>query len=183
MFKLVVSTNCDFEDTSNDDGTWRRMRYIPFEAKFLENPYNDDKYPRSECPYQFPKDKTLEDKLLLWAPDFISILVDKAYQNMGIVNDCKIVMAHSDSHREKQDYLAAYIRQNIRKKEGSCIKKTGLVEDFKIWYELNINKTVPPNKEIIEYMNNRFGIYSKVHHWRNIEMIKDEVVEDEMDAM
>ena len=79
--------------------------------------------------------------------------------------------------------MAAFIKQKIQRKEGSCIKKAGLIEDFKKWYELNFKKTVPQNKEIIEYMNQRFGVYTKAHHWRNIEFIKDEVEEDEMDAV
>jgi P4 family phage/plasmid primase-like protien len=183
MFKLVVTTNTDFSDTSNDDGTWRRMRYIPFKAKFLERPYEDEKYPRSECPYQYPLDKTLENKLDTWTEDFMSMLVDITYEKKGLVSECSIVSAYSDVKREEQDYMAAFIKQKIQRKEGSCIKKAGLIEDFKKWYELNFKKTVPQNKEIIEYMNQRFGVYTKAHHWRNIEFIKDEVEEDEMDAV
>jgi P4 family phage/plasmid primase-like protien len=183
MFKLVVTTNTDFSDTSNDDGTWRRMRYIQFKSKFLETPYEDDKYPRSECPYQYPLDKTLESKLDTWAEDFMSMLVDIAYVNNGIVSECKIVTAYSDVKREAQDYMAAFIKQNINRKEGSCIKKANLLEVFKKWYELNFKKIIPQNKVVIEYMNQRFGIYTKAAHWRNIEMIREVEEEDEMDAI
>ena len=64
----------DFEETSNDDGTWRRLRYVDFKSKFLEDPYGDEiKFPRSECPYQFPLDKNLDDKFETWAPVLMSM--------------------------------------------------------------------------------------------------------------
>lgn len=176
MFKLVVCTNTDFEDTSNDDGTWRRMRYIDFMSKFLENPYEDEiKFPRSECPYQYPLDRKLEDKFDAWVPVFMSILVQKAYENLGLVKDCDSVMANSDKHRESQDYMAGFLKENIRAKEGASAKKTDVMETFKSWYIQNYGKTLPKGKEITEFMNQRFGVYNpKQGGWRNIEIIRDE---------
>jgi len=173
MFKLVVCTNTDFEDTSNDDGTWRRMRYIDFMSKFLENPYEDEiKFPRSECPYQFPLDRKIEEKFDEWVPVFMSILVQKAYENLGLVKDCDTVMANSDKHREGQDYMAGFLKDNIRAKEGSIVKKTNMMETFKTWYIQNYGKTLPKGKEITEFMNHRFGVYNK--GWHNIEIIYDD---------
>ena len=180
QFKLVVCTNTDFEDTSNDDGTWRRMRYIDFMSKFMENPFEDEiKFPRSLCPHQYPLDKKLEERFEVWAPTFMSMLVSQAYTEMGIVKDCNIVMANSDKHREGQDYFAGFVRDKIRKKEGSTISKTNLMEAFKNWYTVNYGKNMPKGKEINELMNQRFGIYNK--GWHNIvEYIEEQDAMDDM---
>jgi P4 family phage/plasmid primase-like protien len=183
MFKLVVCTNTDFEDTSNDDGTWRRMRYIDFMAKFLENPYEDEiKFPRSECPYQFPLDRKLEDKFEAWVPVFMARLVQLAYENLGLVKDCDSVMANSDKHRENQDYMAGFLKEHIRAKEGSSVKKVDMMETFKEWYIQNYGKALPKGKEITEFMNHRYGVYNpKQGGWRNIEIIRDDEGGDPLD--
>lgn len=180
QFKLVVCTNTDFENTSNDDGTWRRMRYIDFMSKFLEKPYEDEiKFPRSECPYQYPLDKTLEERFDEWAPIFMSILVNKTYQTLGLVKDCNSVMANSDKHREGQDFFAGFAKDKLKKKEGDCVKKTELYEEFKKWYIQNYGKDIPKGKELNEFMDKRFGIYTK-GGWRNIAINYDDDG-DEMD--
>jgi P4 family phage/plasmid primase-like protien len=178
QFKLVVCTNLDFEETSNDDGTWRRMRYIEFMSKFMDNPYGDEiKFPRKQSPYQFILNKKLEERFDEWVPVFMSELVKISYEKKGVVEDCNIVMANSDKHREGQDYFAGFVKDNIRKKEGASIKKTNLMESFKVWYAAHFGKNLPKGKEIMELMNQRFGIYNK--GWHNIEMYIEE--EDAMD--
>jgi phage/plasmid-associated DNA primase len=180
QFKLVVCTNTDFEDTSNDDGTWRRMRYIDFMSKFLDNPYQDDiKFPRSECPYQYPLDKKLEERFDAWAPVFMSILVQITYDNLGLVKDCHSVMANSEKHREGQDYFTGFAKDKIRKKEGQNVKKLAAYEDFTKWYKINYGKDVPKGKELNEFMDKRYGIYTK-QGWRNIELIMDYEEQDEL---
>ena len=178
QFKLVVCTNTDFEDTSNDDGTWRRMRYIDFMSKFLDNPYEDEiKFPKSECPYQFPLNKKLEEKFDSWAPVFMSMLVNRTFEQQGIVNDCNIVLATSDKHRDSQDYLAGFVKEMIKKSSGSLVKKTELMEQFKLWYIQNHGKVIPKGKEVTEFMNHRYGVYK--NGWHNIAINYDEETADD----
>jgi P4 family phage/plasmid primase-like protien len=179
QFKLVVATNVDFEETSNDDGTWRRLRYVDFKSKFMEKPYEDEiMFPRSDCPYQFPVDKKLDEKFDSWAPVLMSILVEKSYVAQGIVKDCNTVMANSDQHREKQDYFTEFAKDKIKKKEGDKIKKTELLETFKLWFNINYGKCVPKGKEITEFMDKRFGIYKQ--GWHNVAIMYDEEDEEIM---
>ena len=183
QFKLVVCTNTDFQDTSNDDGTWRRMRYIDFMSKFLDNPYQDEiKFPRSECPYQYPLDKKLEERFDSWAPVFMNMLVQRTYENLGLVKDCHSVMANSEKHREGQDYFTGFAKDKIRKKEGQNIKKYSVYEEFKKWYVQNYGKDVPKGKELNEFMDKRFGIYT-IKGWRNIELIQDYEEQDELEGV
>jgi P4 family phage/plasmid primase-like protien len=182
QFKLVVCTNTDFENTSNDDGTWRRMRYIDFMSKFLDNPFQDEKFPRSECPYQFPLDKKLEERFEVWAPVFMSMLVTRTYENQGLVKDCHSVMANSDKHREGQDYFMGFAKNKIRQKEGGQLKATELYEEFKKWYQINYGKDIPKGKELKEFMDKRYGMSVK-GTWHNIEFISEFEDQDEVETL
>jgi putative DNA primase/helicase len=182
QFKLVVCTNTDFENTSNDDGTWRRLRYVDFMSKFLDTPYADDKFPRSECPHQFPLDKKIEERFDTWAPVFMSFLVQKTYENQGLVKDCHCVMANSDKHREGQDHFTGFAKDKLRQKEGGSVKKTELYEEFKKWYIQHYGKDIPKGKELNEFMDKRFGIHTK-GGWRNIEIIYENEEEDELEGV
>jgi P4 family phage/plasmid primase-like protien len=180
QFKLVVATNYDFDETSNDDGTWRRLRYVDFKSVFLAKPYEDEiKFPRSQCPYQFPLDKNLEANFERWAPILMSMLVDIAYNTKGIVKDCNMVMANSEQHREKLDYFTEFAKDKIKPKESSKIKKNELLEEFKKWYLVNHGKGGPKGKEITEFMDKRYGVYNQ--GWHNVAIIYDN--QDESFAM
>jgi P4 family phage/plasmid primase-like protien len=176
QFKLVVCTNTDFEETSNDDGTWRRMRYIDFVSKMLDKPYEDPKFPKNEFPYQFPLDKNLDKKFDIWAPVLMTLLVEKAYKLQGVVNDCDIVLSNSDKHREKQDFMAEFTRDKIKTQSGGRIKKNELLETFKQWYSSNYGKNTPKGKEVFEFMDRRFGEYK--NGWHNAVIIYDEEEEN-----
>ena len=181
QFKLVVCTNCLFDIKSNDDGTWRRIRVCDFKSKFVESPYNDDQFPKSEYPHQYKVDKKLNAKFGDWAPAFMSMLVNMSYKSQGNVKDCKIVMGSSDQYREGQDYLAEFVKEKIQKKPGDRVNKTHIWEEFKAWYLINYGRGVSGKmKELPEYMNKRFGAFKK-GGWHNVAIIYDDEG-DEMDG-
>jgi len=179
QFKMVLMTNNDLEITSNDDGTWRRMRYADFVSVFIKNPYEDSDKPRSEYPHQFPIDEQLKDKKDDWAPVFMSMLVERAYATQGFVKDCDTVLRASKKKREDNDYLAAFVKDKIRRCEGKSVKKTELMETFKSWYLVSNpgSKTIPKMKEIVDYMNVKYGECK--NGWRNTEIIYEENDEDD----
>ena len=177
-----MATNVDFEETSNDDGTWRRLRYVDFKSKFLENPYGDEiKFPKSECPYQFPLDKHLDDKFETCAPVLMSMLVERSYEAQGIVTDCKTVLANSDQHRDKLDYFTEFAKDKIMQKDGGRIKKDELMETFKKWFTIIHGKGGPKGREITEFMDKRFGVYNNSKDnrgWHNVSIIYDDKEQD-----
>ena len=181
QFKLVVCTNTLFDIKSNDDGTWRRIRKVDFEAKFLKNPYEDEeRFPREQYPHQFKIDKNIDQKFERWAPVFMAMLVDYSYTARGNVNDCKIVMASSEQYREGQDYLAEFVRDKIKKKKGGKIKKTEVYEHFRQWYQLNYGKGIPLARELHDFITRRFGAYKG--GWHNVVIVYDEEedIDDDM---
>ena len=151
QFNLVVCTNNLPEITSNDDGTWRRIRVVPFISKFVDE---KDKY-LDTTSHVFKKDKALKDKLPVWAPVFISKLVEIAYDKCGIVEDCDIVLSTSNKYREEQDLISAFINQMIVQKTGEVLKKSVLQKEFQKWFqEQQFGSRKPPkSSELIQFMD------------------------------
>jgi len=159
QFNLVVCTNNLPEITSNDDGTWRRIRVIPFISKFIDE---TDKY-LDTTSHVFKKDKALKDKLPLWAPVFISKLVEIAYKKCGVVEDCEIVLSTSTKYREEQDIISKFVHEMIIEKTGELLKKSVLQKEFQKWYqEQQLGSRKPPkSSELIQYMDKKYSQFKK----------------------
>lgn len=182
QFKLVVCTNTLFDIKSNDDGTWRRIRVCDFKSKFLDKPYEDEyQFPKDEFPYQYPLDKKLDENFEEWAPVFTSMLVEKAYQTQGNVNDCEMVLASSNEYRDGQDYLAEFAKEKIVRRPGSKIKKTEVLHTFREWYTGNYGRGVPKGRELYEFLDKRFGRYK--NGWNNVSILYDADENDVIDDM
>ena len=182
QFKLVVCTNVLFDINTNDDGTWRRIRICDFMSKFTEAPYeNEEKFPKSNFPYQYVIDKKIDEKFTLWAPVFASLLVNLAFQTEGKVKDAKIVTSVSDKYREGQDYLTEFAKEKIVRKRDGLIKKTEILEEFKKWYIMQYGRNnIPNGKEITDYMNKQYGKCNK-GKWYNVEINYDDDSDNEGD--
>lgn len=174
QFKLVCCLNNLFEITSQDDGTWRRIRLCDFMSKFCENPVSND----SEQPYQFKVNKKLEERFDDWKVAMVCRLISIATKTKGNVEDCDIVMTKSREYREEQDYLSEFMKEKIENRIGGVIKKREISDEFRDWYKNNYGISVkgmngvPKNKEIWDMMNKRYGKY-KVG-WQNVAIIYDE---------
>jgi P4 family phage/plasmid primase-like protien len=165
QFKLVVCTNQLMEIKSNDHGTWRRIRVCDFMSLFTEKPTADD----PDKPYQYKIDKHIIEKFKYWKEVFMAMLVEKAFQTGGVVEDCAIVMTSSNNYRNSQDYLAEYVAERIVKREGGRLQKTELGEDFRVWYSTTYGKNVPNVRELHDYIDKHLCKYNKqIQSWLNI---------------
>lgn len=156
QFNLIVCLNNLFDIESNDDGTWRRVRRVDFLSKFVDNceEYTDD------TKFVFPKDKSLKEKLPIFAPVFASMLVKRAFETNGIVEDCEIVLTASNSYRKGQDLIASFVNETIVKTRVLTDKvgKAGLSEAFKLWYQREQGgRKIPKAQELYDYMDKKFG--------------------------
>ena len=178
QFKLCVCTNSLFEIKSNDNGTWRRIRICDFMSTFVDKIDDSENAP----PYQFLKDKDLEEKLHVWAPLFASMLVKRAFETNGEVEDCDIVTASSNKYRQGQDIISAFIGEMVIKTgiDADRIKKKELQEQFKQWFQETHGMRKPPKgKEVEEQMDKKFGKANKNTGWHNVKILyNQEVMED-----
>ena len=176
QFSLVVCTNSLFEITSNDDGTWRRICICDFISKFVD-PATPGTVNLDDNPYQFPKDKSLKDKLPKWGPIFMSMLVKRVFETQGVVELCDEVMQASKKYRQGQDHIAAFVSDMVVVKDGGVIAKRELVQEFKKWFEeTQGSRKVPKGVELHEYMDLKFGKANK-NGWRNVSILYPDVEE------
>jgi len=169
QFSLAVCTNTMFDITSNDNGTWRRIRKIDYTSVFVDElPSEEDADP--ELKY-FLKDKTLKEKMPFWAPIFASMLVKMAYEHQGKVDDCDVVMASSNKYRNGQDYIAAFVSDRIVKETGKRVKKTEVNEEFRLWFTTTLgSRNVPKCSELHEYLDKKFSM-CKDSTWSGIKIV------------
>ena len=180
QFSLVVCTNSLFDIESNDDGTWRRIRKCDFLSKFTD----EGEQHTDETPYVFPKDKSLKDKLPVYAPYFASMLVKRAFETDGVVVDCETVLNASNKYRKGQDHISAFISEKIIKTDNNKDKigKRGLQEGFKQWFELTQgSRRAPKGDELFEYMNKKFG-QCKSTGWHGVKFVEPDDEEDDVIA-
>ena len=182
QFNLVVCTNNLFDIESNDDGTWRRIRKCDFVSKFI----NEDEPHTDETPYIFPKDKTLKEKIPIFAPIFASMLVKIAFETEGNVPDCEYVLNASNKYRIGQDHIAAFVSENITKTGDTRdrIKKQELANHFKYWFtqEQGNNKKMPKGEELYMYMDKKFGIH-KPTGWHGVKILYPDENVDQIDDL
>ena len=170
-----------FDIKSNDEGTWRRIRVVEFESKFVDKPSKDPK------DKEFQKDKTLEDKFKSWAPIFASMLIRKVNETKGRVEDCDEVLGASKLYRENQDYLARFVSEKIKKfvfnpdnpeRKNSRISKSNIINEFKEWWKREYDTKPPKALELTDYLNIRLGKYDK-RSWKGYEIVHDDYQSDE----
>jgi P4 family phage/plasmid primase-like protien len=179
QFKLVVCANNMFEIASRDHGTWRRIRKVDFLSLFTENPVNGD----PDKPYQYLLDKHITEKFDAWKEVFMALLVKRACETNGVVKDCPIVLQSSLAYKESQDYIAEFIRDKVTSDPNGKILKTELNAEFAAWYRSTFAQNNPPPREIHEYMDKKYGKYTKHKAWVGAKIKYDhDVVEEESDV-
>jgi len=180
QFNLVVCTNNLFDIESNDDGTWRRIRKVDFVSKFID----EGEEHTDETQYIFTKDKSLKDKLPLFAPIFASMLVKRAFETDGIVADSKTVMESSNKYRKCQDNISKFVSEFVQKTGVSTdrIKKKELTDQFKFWFQQEQGaRKMPKGTELHNYMDKKFGFH-KITGWHGVKILyptTDEIQEME----
>ena len=136
--------------TSDDGGTWRRIRVIDFASKFVDNP-------DPENPLHFKIDMTLKEQISKWAPYFASYLVNRyvtEYNTENKINEPAEVMVSTNKYRQDQDMLREYYESSIEESKGDAsIKKRDLYNHFKMWFkDVHDGEQLPKSKKVYEFM-------------------------------
>ena len=131
--KLFMSCNKLPPIHTMDNGTWRRIRVIPFEARFVDP--GDTSYDPSK--YVFYKDFTLDTKLKSWRQSFFSLLVhyyETRYLRGGL-NPPPVVMQVSNQYKYNHDSFAKFFESCVRKEpEAEEITLTKVYKAYTAWY-------------------------------------------------
>ncbi len=190
QFTLVIGTNSLFEIDDNGDGVWRRIFKVDFIAKIAKDEVEYAQMKLSDRPHLYIKDPKIDEKLHEIAPVFLSMLVDRAIKNGGVVKLCDAVRAASAKYRASQDFLTAYTNERIihtgLRSDG--IGKQNLYRDFKTWYECEMGNTysIPKPAELYTKISAKYGeinITNKNKKWLGIKFADVQEDEDDMAAV
>ena len=181
QFKLVLCSNYLMDIRSNDRGTWRRIRVVPFKSLFTEKPVQDD----PEHPYQFKAELGIEERTAEWQEVFASMLVLKVFETEGRVKDCEIVLASSNEYRKSQDSVAEFISENVVADTAGNIRKTELTTWFNNWLQQTYgnSKTGPSLKDVVAYMDKKYkkDPQNKVKAWMGCRLLDDRELQEAVD--
>ena len=173
--KIVVCSNNFMKVNSQDHGTWRRIAVADFMSLFTDKPAEEGD---NENPYQYKKDPTLKERFPVWREVFMAMLVEKAFELDGRVNSCDLVDKASDSYRQREDHIAEFIAEKIRKDADGRLTKTELQNEFSLWYRSTYGRDGPSIKEVHDYLNKKFS-KCKDGSWHGIKYRYDEVQDDD----
>ena len=156
MAKFVLTCNKMPRINSNDGGTWRRMRVIPFELKFVDNP--TQKHHRKI-------DRTIEDKLEIWAEYFIRYLVEiyKTYRVEGLTAPPK-VCKYTDDYQKKSDLFQQFIKERLEKTKSKkdFVSLNDMYDEFKAWFkESHTDKRCANKNDFREEIEEKIGLENK----------------------
>ncbi len=170
---FAACMNSLFDIKGVDDAIWRRLKVVMFMSKFADEGEKFD----DETKYVFPKDKTLAGKLGEWAPIFMSMLVERAFENQGVVKDCEEVIRFTNEYRQSQDAVQCFLTAKVERYDKCQIGSQNLYRTFKEWYMFIYNdRKIPKSAELYKAMNKKYGDKKGQpnNKWNGVRIIMEE---------
>lgn len=180
MGKIFMACNRMPPIHSMDGGTWRRIRVIPFDSRFV----NPSETPVDESRHIYPRDDMLDEKLKQWRVPFFSLLVhyyETRYCAQGIKKVPEIVMQASTNYKNTHDAFGKFMDARVRIEAGcepATLKKLWAV--YKAWHsEHNSTGKKLTESEFKIRLNERFQVPSDGKTYINVRLFHDD---EEMEA-
>lgn len=177
QFKLILTCNKLPLISSDDGGTWRRIRLIHFMMKFVDNP--KEKFERKI-------DRTIKNKLDTWKTAMMSILIKqfKDYKLNGLQEPMQVKLATS-KYQADSDVILEYITNSIviTENDKDLLKLNQIYEHFKTWFraEFGNTKKVPLRNEIRTYFENKFSGNTTKVGWKRMKIKYEEDEEEQVE--
>ena len=166
---------------SMDGGTWRRIRVIPFDSRFL--PAGDPMIDPSRHIYQ--RDDMLDERIKAWRVPFLSLLVhyyETKYCPHGIKKLPAVVMQACESYKGSFDTFGKFIRSRVRRVPGwdePPVFKT-LFNAYKLWHQNNSGKRLTENEFKIR-LNEMFQSPADGKTYMHLRLFMSDEVAEEYD--
>lgn len=149
---------------ADDDGTWRRLKVVPFSSKFIKSSEATKKMRKEGLKdNQFWADNKLSEKLPEWKQTFMGMLIKyyKKYKKEGLIHP-KIVTKETANYRRRcdvfQDFIGDYLEKTNNPKD--IISTINLHDAMRSWYRANYDGKCPNTKELRNYLQNRVNTFN-----------------------
>jgi len=164
QFKPFLLCNHLPNISANDDGTWRRLKVIPFRSKFVKQADMTREMLEGIWPDRtWPADLDISDKVEEWKQMFMGKLImyyikysDK--MNGGLKHP-QIVLERTNEYRKRcdviQDFMADYLMKTNDINDTISVGK--LHENLKLWHKANYDGKPPTGKDLRGYLKTRLG--------------------------
>jgi hypothetical protein len=98
-----------------------------------------------------------------------------AFVNQGTIPICDIVSEETRKYREREDVVAAFISENLEKKDGQRVAKQPLFQLFRDWSESTYGSKISgKNTDLANRMESMFGKYrTQPPGWPNVQIKKN----------
>jgi len=158
QMKYILACNQLPTVPSNDDGTWRRIRVINFNSKFVNNPVKEN---------EFKINTNLKHEVKNWGADFISYLIhiyETEYLTLNYIETPEDVMISTNQYKNENDYYTEYVNENIFETDNNndTLTKTDIYKHFKYWYKEYYEcakplKKTDIDKQLLMCLKNKFN--------------------------
>lgn len=175
MFKLAVICNDPPSIPYSDKATWNRIRVIPFESTFTDDP--PASWEEQLAQKRFPKDPHFDKKIPPMIRAFAWVLLNHRKKNPTFVEPRRVRLA-TDLYRLKNDCYQQFMEENVVKDGSSRIVLSDIYEAFKSWYREGFpGEKVPVKGEVKEYFSRKWGDPERGMVWKGfrLSMLEDEV--------
>jgi len=176
QWKIVMTSNVLPDVSSNDNGTWRRIRVTEFISRFME-----PKDMKQGKKYQFPIDYDLSTKLAMWPEAFMHILI-QSYHNFikhGLQEPPE-VLKNTEAYKEESDCMLQFVNECLEESLSDKIKVDETYHTFKEWFKNSGNGGKLPNKKDFKTnVSNSFGNPDSKNYWRGITFVNSNEDEDD----
>jgi P4 family phage/plasmid primase-like protien len=149
QFQIVLVCNILPKISSNENGTWRRTRVLPWESEFVK-----EKPTKSN---QFKMDTELTEKFESWKQPFMWLLLNiyyPRYKKEGLKEPAKVI-EFTDKYKKNSDLYQEYIIEQTEIVDGSKETIISFYDHFKMWYKNVYSEKPPAKKEFVQELLNK----------------------------
>lgn len=178
QWKMVMTSNILPQVSSNERGTWRRIRVTEFISRFVETTELDPKKK-----YQYIIDHDLSSKLKEWPEAFMWFLIQEYYNyiNHKLIEPPEVVQ-NTKAYEEESDTFAQFGNEKIKEYPGGKIKADDVYQIYKEWFKNSgIQIKMPTKKELIKNLSMKYGPLDRNKMWKGLNFIETEYEDNEDD--
>lgn len=175
--KLILCTNHKPEINAQDKGMRRRVKFVPFNAKFCENPAKENEYLKdTKLLKTLSKEKYINE--------FFSWCVEGAmeyYQDNNNFNPPADIMKEENKYLNSKASIDAWFNDEIEPCETSKILKSSLYEKYKMYCDDN-DLTLMKKSDLYDAMDDLIGTTVKIKgypYYKGFKFKEQEKIDEE----